>query len=183
MFESVACAAPRRSPPKSGPAVGQSDQVSAPQTLPAEKYFLHVVSARSSCFRASAAATSPQNSRSPRNGQPSRAATHRLQQLRLRVLADHQNRTSASPAPAKENQCTKTRSSLTLWESRRFKSAGNRFSGENLTRGARVPQNPAQLCRVQTYAFFRRVLHDSHSESARPGRMVDPCASLRSVCE
>ena len=27
-----------------------------------------------------------------------------------------------------ENQCTKIRSSLTLWESRRFKSGGNRFS-------------------------------------------------------
>ena len=68
------------------------------------------------------------NSRSPRNVQPSRAATHRLQQLRLRVPADHQNRTSASPAPATENQCTKIRSSLTLWESRRFKSGGNRYS-------------------------------------------------------
>src|SRR6202035_310965 len=75
-----------------------------------------------------AAATLPPNSRSPRNVQPSHAATHRLQQLRLRVPADHQNRTSASPAPAMENQCTKIRSSLTLWESRRVKSGGNRFS-------------------------------------------------------
>src|SRR4029434_10651849 len=53
--------------------------------------------------------TLPPHSRSPRNVQPSRAATHRLQQLRLRVPADHQNRTSASPAPATENQCTKIR--------------------------------------------------------------------------
>ena len=50
-----------------------------------------------------------------------------LQRLRLRAPADHQNRPSASPAPATENQCTKTRSSLTLWESREFKSGGNRF--------------------------------------------------------
>src|SRR4029077_14496203 len=100
---------------------------SAPQTLPVEKRFLHAASAQRSCFRASAAATLPPNSRSPRNVQPSRAATHRLQQLQLRVPADHQNRTSASPAPATENQCTKIRSSLTLWESRRFKSDGNRY--------------------------------------------------------
>ena len=53
----------------------------------------------------------PPNSRSPRNVQPFRAATHRLQRLRLRVRADYPNRTSASPAPAKENQCTKIRSS------------------------------------------------------------------------
>jgi hypothetical protein len=32
------------------------------------------------------------------------------------------------PTPAKENQCTKTHSSITLWESCRFKSAGNCFS-------------------------------------------------------
>src|SRR6476659_10016103 len=134
-FESVACAALQRSPPKSGPAVGQSDRVSAPQTLPVEKRFLHAASAQRSCFRASAAATLPPNLRSPRNVQPSRAATHRLQQLRLRVPADHQNRTSASPAPATENQCTKIRSSLTLWESRRFKSGGNRFNPEFSHRG------------------------------------------------
>jgi hypothetical protein len=36
--------------------------------------------------------------------------------------------TSASPAPATENQCTKIRPSLTLRESRLFKSGGNRFS-------------------------------------------------------
>src|SRR6476646_3155510 len=101
-----------------------------PQSLPVEKRFLHAASAQRSCFRASAAATLPPNSRSPRNVQPSRAATHRLQRLRLRVPADHQNRTSASPAPATENQCTKIRSSLTLWESRRFKSDGNRYSNE-----------------------------------------------------
>jgi len=29
--------------------------------------------------------------------------------------------------PEKENQCPKPRSSITLWESHRFKSAGNRF--------------------------------------------------------
>lgn len=101
-----------------------------------EKRFLHAASAQRSCFRASAAATLPPNSHSPRNVQLSRAATHRLQQLRLRVPADHQNRTSASPAPATENQCTKIRSSLTLWESRRFKSDGNRFR-VRLTIGAR----------------------------------------------
>jgi hypothetical protein len=47
-------------------------------------------------------------------------------QLQSPVLADHQNQASASATPAKENQCTKTRSS-TSWESRRFKSAGKPF--------------------------------------------------------
>ena len=101
----------------------------------------------------SAAATLPPNSRSPRNVQPSRAATHRLQQLRLRVPADHQNRTSASPAPATENQCTKICSSLTLWESRRFKSAGTALvqfdapsqlrPGPQLGQWSRVVENKA----------------------------------------
>ena len=57
---------------------------------------------------------------------------HRFRQLRLRVPVNHQNRTSASPTPEKENQCTQIRSFLTLWESRRFKSGGNRFSAETL---------------------------------------------------
>src|SRR6266853_4963229 len=48
--------------------------------------------------------------------------------LRLHVPAGHQNRTLASSAPEKENQCPKTRSSLTSWESHRFKSGGNRYS-------------------------------------------------------
>src|SRR6266487_1783202 len=37
------------------------------------------------------------------------------------------------PPPAKEKQCTKTRSSITLWESRRFKSVGNCISLSSLS--------------------------------------------------
>ena len=44
--------------------------------FPVEKRFLRAASAQRSCFRASASATLPPNSRSPRNVQPSRAATH-----------------------------------------------------------------------------------------------------------
>jgi hypothetical protein len=46
----------------------------------------------------------------------------------------------ASPTPEKENQWPKIRSSITPWESRRFKSGGNRFSaldGRRLS-GARI---------------------------------------------
>ena len=91
-----------------------------------------MASAQRSCFRASAAPTLSPNSRSPQSVQPSRAVMHRSQQLRLRVPVDHQNRTSASPTPAKENQCTQIRSFRTLWESRRFKSGGNRFKTNSL---------------------------------------------------
>jgi hypothetical protein len=62
----------------------------------------------------------------------SRRDTHPFQRLRSRVPAGHQNRTLASPTPEKENQCTKTRSSITLWESHRFKSVGARFSCTNV---------------------------------------------------
>jgi branched-subunit amino acid ABC-type transport system permease component len=40
---------------------------------------------------------------------------------------------SASPTPAKENQCPKIRSSLTLWESRRFNQAGTALGHPKLT--------------------------------------------------
>ena len=106
-----------------------SATASSGETLPPRSFgAVLLLSAQCSCFRASAAPTLSPNSRSPRNVQPSRAVMHRFQQLRLRVPVDHQNRTSASPTPANKNQCTQIRSLLTLWESRRFKSGGNRFS-------------------------------------------------------
>jgi len=46
--------------------------------------------------------------------------------LRLRAAAGHQSRTSL-PRPRKENRCAKTRSSVTLWESPRFKSGRKRL--------------------------------------------------------
>ena len=107
-----------------------------------------MASAQRSCFRASAAPTLSPNSRSPQSVQPSRAVMHRSQQLRLRVPVDHQNRTSASPTPAKENQCTQIRSFRTLWESRRFKSGGNRF------RARKWPCKPTKIAPLSAMALL-----------------------------
>src|SRR5262245_28445396 len=112
----------------SGPDALQSRPIPAPRTSPAGKRFLRAALAQHSCSRSSAAATSRPSSRSPRNGRPPRAATRPSPRLRSPVAAGPQNTTLASPTPEKENQCLKIRSSLTPWESRRFKSGGNRFS-------------------------------------------------------
>src|SRR4029077_18916587 len=66
--------------------------------------------------------------RSPRSIRPPRAATRPQPRPRYPVPAVHKNRPSAPPAPAgKENQCTESLSSLTVWESLRFKSGENCF--------------------------------------------------------
>ena len=85
------------------------------------------------------------------NAQPPHAAMRPSPRLRSRVPAGHQNRTLASPTPEKENQCPKTRSSITLWESRRFKSIGTRFSGNE------KPERLSVLC-----SALQETLDESH---------------------
>ena len=123
----IACAALRRSPPKSGPAVGQSDRVSAPnsssgETLPPRGFGTALLLSP---------ALQPLYRRTRHGLQTfSRLAPlmHRLQQLRLRVPADHQNILSLPPAPAPENHARTIRQSIFSGIRRFQESGGNRFS-------------------------------------------------------
>ena len=128
-FESVACAALRPSPPKSGPAVGQSES-----SISLRKLF-QWRNASSTRLRHSALAFVPAL-------QPLYRRTHAhletFSRLAPRRTAFHSFDNAFPqitriglrhrPPPQRRINAQRSRSSLTLWESRRFKSDGNRYS-------------------------------------------------------